>query len=114
MSEEWDLDAAEAMLRDAQAVAFELTPTLDESADRFTSAAFEASVTNDGARLVRLVEDAKLSAEAGRIVAALYEIFAKGLELHSMPTCRAAAVEMRQLAEREHLFGNLSERIEGG
>ncbi len=97
----FDIDEAERLLRDAEAVLYELLPNLDEEKDRFASASFEAAVTNDDRRLLRLAEDAKGSALVGRHVAGLYEAFAAGIELHSMPLCRAAAHELRGTAQRE-------------
>ncbi len=101
MIEPFDIDAAERLLRDAEAVVSELLPTLDEEAGRFTSASFEARVTNDDARLVRLAEDAKDSAMVGREIGAYLETFATGVEMRSMPLCRAATYHLRSTAERE-------------
>ena len=60
--EEWDGAIAERLLRDAEAVAGELMQSLDEVADGFDSESFEASVTGDDHRLLRLAEDAVASA----------------------------------------------------
>lgn len=63
--EEWDGEIAEQLLRDAEAVVSELMQILDEVADGFDSESFEASVTGDDHRLLRLAEDARTSASAG-------------------------------------------------
>jgi hypothetical protein len=104
MVEPFDVDQAERLLREAEAVLAEFTPTLDEVADRFTSERFEARVTGDDARLVRLAEDARTAAEIGRHIASLYEAFASGVELHSLELCRVAAGELQRLAEREFRY----------
>ncbi len=91
--EEWDGEIAEQLLRDAEAVAGELMQSLDEEAGRFSSESFEARVTNDDARLVRLAEDAKTSAMVGRGIAAYLETFATGVEMRSMPLCRGCSGE---------------------
>ena len=99
--ESFDVDEAESLLRDAEAVLYELLPNLDEEAGRFSSESFEATVTNDDGRLLRLAEDARDSALAGRMIAACLEAFAAGVELRSMPLCRAAAYHLRVTAEME-------------
>lgn len=108
MPEPWDLDVAESLWRDAQAVVSELTPTLDEFADGYSSARFEATVTGDDARLLRLAEEARDAAVRGRHIAHLLDVFADGLERQEMPLVRAAAHGLRKVAEIEFMFSNAS------
>ena len=112
--EEWDGEIAEQLLRDAEAVAGELMQSLDEVADTFDSESFEASVTGDGARLLRLAEDARTSASAGRDIAQAYEVFAQGVERRSLPLCRVAAAHLRRLAEIEHMLATSPDPMDEG
>lgn len=98
---DFDVDEAERILRDAEAVLYELLPNLDEEKDRFSSDAFEATVTGDDRRLLHLAEDAETSAQVGREIDAYLDAFAQGVELSLMPLCRAAAHHLRSVAERE-------------
>ncbi len=68
----------------------ELMQSLDEVADSFA-----ATVTGNDQRLLRLAEEARMSAFAGREIATCYEMFAQGVERRSLPLCRAAASHLR-------------------
>lgn len=113
MSEPWDLDAAETLLRDAEAVVGELLPSLDETSASFSSESFEATVTGDNRRLLQLAEEVKEFALLCRHTSYLLEAFAMGVEMHSMPLCRVAAHELRRLAQREHRIA-VSDWMTGG
>ena len=112
--EEWDGEIAEQLLRDAEAVAGELMQTLDEVADGFDSESFEASVTGDDRRLLRLAEDARMSASAGREIAFSYETFASGVERRSLSLCRSAASHLRRLATLEHMLATSPDPTDEG
>ncbi len=99
--EAWNPIEIESAWLDALAILGEYVPGVDEVAESFHSDRFEASITGDDARLIRLAEEARDVALQGREIAFAFEHFAYAVQDRDAPLARAVIHALREMAARE-------------